>query len=197
MGLGAPPPLSPTPPPTHRRNVTVCSTCPVVSSHLRSFSRSRFPWVDQAPGPARSPLPSERLLLRRICALSCPPTSRVPQCQERGGGCGRLLPAHSEPALARRGEVLPTSRLRGSRCGPGVDGASGRIYPCFSLASFSGSREMSGLGLEAQVPQLQCRRSLFPSPFCARNRCRVGDCVCFYDPRGSSELARLPPGLGG
>lgn len=34
-----------------------------------------------------SPPPSSRLLLWQICALSMPPP-RLPQCQQRGGGCG-------------------------------------------------------------------------------------------------------------
>lgn len=36
------------------------------------------------------PAPSSRLLLRQICALSVPPP-RLPQCQQRGGGCRREL----------------------------------------------------------------------------------------------------------
>lgn len=177
---------------THSR-CTVCGACPVAASHL-FLSFYRFLSVGRVLGPARFPPGSARLLLRQICTLSVPP-SRVYRSARRGAGAaGGRFSACSEPALAPREGTGVVGGPRGKFSqppGPRGVGRRGRAFPSLGMrrasgffpssfvASSPGSPEISELDLEAQVTPTVLEKSLLLS---TRNRCRVGDCICFYGP---------------
>lgn len=90
--LRRPAPLWLSVPPFHHLRETTESEVPVWFPFPLSPSPPPFPVPDycgcvRSRALSRSPPRSSRLLLWQICALSVPPP-RLPQCQQRGGGCG-------------------------------------------------------------------------------------------------------------
>lgn len=146
--------------------------------------------MGQVPGPAHrppSPLPPalHACCCRRSAHFQCPSpgSTSVPGEGQRGGGLregARSLRWTAAPAIRRwvgRGggfaNLLPAGIKVGLPPSLGMGGALGRICPFSSLAS------SPGLGL--RCPFSSAGDVSFPL-LSMRSRCRVVNCICFYNP---------------